>query len=243
MEENNSNQGFWVENSFEPNPDYQPKRKQKKHSEREPERRSDRKTDRQAQRMRSQSEYIMSRSRGLLQILSTYLPGLSSVMTLGSGLASLFGGFGKLLKWGCLILVIGFVVIVALLVGVATCTGTDDESKGSGSQTEVVADTTAVTAQPSEPELEPMAPEPEVTEPEVTEVEEQQVEEQTTEPEIAEPKAEEPEVAEPVKPVKEPEPQQQAKPKPRKRTTTQEPKKKKGTGFRLEKVDHIPRPQ
>ncbi len=238
MEENNSNQGFWVENSFEPNPDYQPKRKQKKHSEREPERRSDRKTDRQAQRMRSQSEDIMSRSRGLLQILSTYLPGLSSVMTLGSGLASLFGGFGKLLKWGCLILVIGFVVIVALLVGVATCTGTDDESKGSSSQTEVVADTTAVTAQPSEPEPEPMAPEPEVTE-----VEEQQVEEQTTEPEIAEPKAEEPEVAEPVKPVKEPEPQQQAKPKPRKRTTTQEPKKKKGTGFRLEKVDHIPRPQ
>ena len=243
MEENNSNQGFWVENSFEPNPDYQPKRKQKKHSEREPERRSDRKTDRQAQRMRSQSEDIMSRSRGLLQILSTYLPGLSSVMTLGSGLASLFGGFGKLLKWGCLILVIGFVVIVALLVGVATCTGTDDESKGSGSQTEVVADTTAVTAQPSEPELEPMAPEPEVTEVEEQQVEEQQVEEQTTEPEIAEPKAEEPEVAEPVKPVKEPEPQQQAKPKPRKRTTTQEPKKKKGTGFRLEKVDHIPRPQ
>lgn len=243
MEENNSNQGFWVENSFEPNPDYQPKRKQKKHSEREPERRSDRKTDRQAQRMRSQSEDIMSRSRGLLQILSTYLPGLSSVMTLGSGLASLFGGFGKLLKWGCLILVIGFVVIVALLVGVATCTGTDDESKGSGSQTEVVADTTAVTAQPSEPELEPMAPEPEVTEVEEQQVEEQQVEEQTTEPEIAEPKAEEPEVAEPVKPVKEPEPQQQAKPKPRKRTTTQEPKKKNGTGFRLEKVDHIPRPQ
>ena len=238
MEENNSNQGFWVENSFEPNPDYQPKRKQKKHSEREPERRSDRKTDRQAQRMRSQSEDIMSRSRGLLQILSTYLPGLSSVMTLGSGLASLFGGFGKLLKWGCLILVIGFVVIVALLVGVATCAGTDDESEGSGSQTEVVAGTTAVTAQPAEPEPEPMAPEPEVTE-----VEEQQVEEQTTEPEIAEPKAEEPEVAEPVKPVKEPEPQQQAKPKPRKRTTTQEPKKKKGTGFRLEKVDHIPRPQ
>ena len=231
MEENNSTQGFWVENSFEPNPDYQPKRKQKKHSEREPERRS----DRQAQRMRSQSEDIMSRSRGLLQILSTYRPGLSSVMTLGSGLASLFGGFGKLLKWGCLILVVGFVVIVALLVGVATCMGTDDESKGSSSQTEVVADTTAVTAQPSEPEPEPMAPEPEVTE-----VEEQQVEEQTTEPEIAEPKAEEPEVAEPVK---EPEPQQQAKPKPRKRTTTQEPKKKKGTGFRLEKVDHIPRPQ
>jgi outer membrane biosynthesis protein TonB len=156
-------------------------------------------------------------------------------MTLGSGLSSLFGGFGKLLKWGCLILVIGFVAIVALLVGVATCTGTDDKSKGSSSQTEVVADTTAVTAQPSEPEPEPMAPEPEVTE-----VEEQQVEEQTTEPEIAEPKAEEPEVAEPVK---EPEPQQQAKPKPRKRTTTQEPKKKKGTGFRLEKVDHIPRPQ
>ena len=234
MEENNSNQGFWVENSFEPNPDYQPKRKQKKHSEREPERRS----DRQAQRMRSQSEDIMSRSRGLLQILSTYLPGLSSVMTLGSGLSSLFGGFGKLLKWGCLILVIGFVAIVALLVGVATCTGTDDESKGSSSQTEVVADPPAATAQPSEPEPEPMAPEPEVTE-----VEEQQVEEQTTEPEIAEPKAEEPEVAEPVKPVKEPEPQQQTKPKPRKRTTTQEPKKKKGTGFRLEKVDHIPRPQ
>ena len=236
MEENNSNQGFWVENSFEPNPDYQPKRKQKKHSEREPERRSDRKTDRQAQRMRSQSEDIMSRSRGLLQILSTYLPGLSSVMTLGSGLASLFGGFGKLLKWGCLILVIGFVAIVALLVGVATCTGTDDESKGSGSQTEVVADTTAVTAQPSEPEPEPMAPEPEVTE-----VEEQQVEEpEAAEPEIEAPKAEEPEVAEPVK---EPEPQQQAKPKPRKRTTTQEPKKKKGYGFRLEKVDHIPRPE
>ena len=238
MEENNSNQGFWVENSFEPNPDYQPKRKQKKHAEEEPERRSDRKTDRRAQQMKSQTEDIMSRTRGLLQILSTYLPGLSTVMTLGSGLASLFGGFGKLLKWGCLILVIGFVAIVALLVGVATCTGTDDESKGSGSQTEVVADTTAVTAQPSEPEPEPMAPEPEVTE-----VEEQQVEEQTTEPEIAEPKAEEPEVAEPVKPVKEPEPQQQAKPKPRKRTTTQEPKKKKGTGFRLEKVDHIPRPQ
>ena len=238
MEENNSNQGFWVENSFEPNPDYQPKRKQKKHSEREPERRSDRKTDRRAQQMRSQSEDIMSRSRGLLQILSTYLPGLSTVMTLGSGLSSLFGGFGKLLKWGCLILVIGFVAIVALLVGVATCTGTDDESKGSGSQTEVVADPPAATAQPSEPEPEPMAPEPEVTE-----VEEQQVEEQTTEPEIAEPKAEEPEVVEPVKPVKEPEPQQQAKPKPRKRTTTQEPKKKKGTGFRLEKVDHIPRPQ
>ena len=243
MEENNSNQGFWVENSFEPNPDYQPKRKQKKHAEEEPERRSDRKTDRRAQQMKSQTEDIMSRSRGLLQILSTYLPGLSSVMTLGSGLASLFGGFGKLLKWGCLILVIGFVAIVALLVGVATCTGTDDESKGSGSQTEVVADTTAVTAQPSEPEPEPMAPEPEVTEVEEQQVEEQQVEEQTTEPEIAEPKAEEPEVAEPVKPVKEPEPQQQAKPKPRKRTTTQEPKKKKGTGFRLEKVDHIPRPQ
>jgi hypothetical protein len=239
MEENNNGQGFWVESNFEPNPNYQPRHKSKKHSEEEPERRSDRKTDRQAQRMRSQSEDIMSRSRGLLQILSTYLPGLSTVMTLGSGLSSLFGGFGKLLKWGCLILVVGFVVIVALLVGVATCMGTDDESKGSSSQTEVVADTTAVTAQPSEPEPEPMAPEPEAPE-----VEEQQVEEpEAAEPEIEAPKAEEPEVVEPVKPVKEPEPQQQAKPKPRKRTTTQEPKKKKGTGFRLEKVDHIPRPQ
>ena len=154
MEENNSNQGFWVENSFEPNPDYQPKRKQKKHSEREPERRS----DRQAQRMRSQSDDIMSRTRGLLQILSTYLPGLSTVMTLGSGLSSLFGGFGKLLKWGCLILVIGFVAIVALLVGVATCTGTDDESNGSSSQTEIVADPPAATAEPSEPESELMKP-------------------------------------------------------------------------------------
>lgn len=239
MEENNSNQGFWVENSFEPNPDYQPKRKQKKPAEREYEREPERRSDRQAQRMRSQSEDIMSRSRGLLQILSTYLPGLSSVMTLGSGLASLFGGFGKLLKWGCLILVVGFVVIVALLVGVATCTGTDDESKGSSSQTEVVADPPAATAEPSEPESELMKPEPEAPE-----VEEQQVEEpEAAEPEIEAPKAEEPEVVEPVKPVKEPEPQQQAKPKPRKRTTTQEPKKKKGTGFRLEKVDHIPRPQ
>ena len=239
MEENTSKQGFWVENSFEPNPDYQPKRKQKKQAEEEPERRSDRKTDRRAQQMKSQSEDIMSRTRGLLQILSAYLPGLSTVMTLGSGLSSLFGGFGKLLKWGCLILVIGFVAIVALLVGVATCTGTDDESNGSSSQTEIVADPPAATAEPSEPESELMKPEPEAPE-----VEEQQVEEpEAAEPEIEAPKAEEPEVVEPVKPVKEPEPQQQAKPKPRKRTNTQEPKKKKGTGFRLEKVDHIPRPQ
>ena len=66
MEENTSKQGFWVENSFEPNPDYQPKRKQKKQAEEEPERRSDRKTDRRAQQMKSQSEDIMSRTRGLL---------------------------------------------------------------------------------------------------------------------------------------------------------------------------------
>lgn len=238
MEENTSKQGFWVENSFEPNPDYQPKRKQKKQAEEEPERRSDRKTDRRAQQMKSQTDDIMSRSRGLLQILSTYFPGLSTLMTLGSGLASLFGGFGKLLKWGCLILVIGFVAIVALLVGVVTCTGTDDESKGSSSQTEVVADPPAATAEPAEPEPEPTEPEPEAPE-----VEEQQVEEpaEVSESEIEEPEVVELEVVEPVKQEKEAEPKkQQAKPKPRKRTTTQEPQKKKGTGFRLEKVDHIP---
>ena len=161
MEENNNKQGFWVENSFEPNPDYQPKRKPKKHAESEPdsrydrpperpsERHYDRRSDRQPRQMRSQSEDIMYRSRGLLQILSTYLPGLSTVMTLGSGLSSLFGGFGKLLKWGCLILVIGFVVIVALIIGVATFTGTEDEVKGKR-QTETVVESKAEDSNVSE---------------------------------------------------------------------------------------------
>lgn len=197
MEDNNNGQGFWVESNFEPNPNYQPKRKKKATSE------------------------------------------LSGILSLGSGIASLFGGLGKLLKRGCLILVIGVVVIIALLWGIGTCMGIDDD----GNQVKAVADSTVVDSEPvAEPEPIVEA-EPELIEPEfeAPEVEEQPMEEpEVVEPEIAEPEVVEPEVVEPVKPVEEPKPQQQAKPKSRKRTTTQEPQKKKGTGFRLEKVDHIP---
>lgn len=252
MEENNSNQGFWVENSFEPNPDYQPKRKQKKHSEREPERRF----DRQAQRMRSQSDDIMSRTRGLLQILSTYLPGLSSVMTLGSGLASLFGGFGKLLKWGCLILVIGFVVIVALIIGVATFTGTEDEVKGKR-QTETVVESKAEDSNVSEDkeasnppvednqdiellttDEEPVGQEEAepVVEDEVEPVvkeEEAPVEEEKAEPVVEKKK-------EPAKTTPEPKKVQPKKQNPRKQNTVNTPQKTNGSGFKLEKVDRIP---
>ena len=209
MEENNNGRGFWVESNFEPNPNYQPKRKQRKTSDK-------------------------ARFNSVLPMLTTFFPRLSGILSLGSGIASLFGGLGKFLKRGCLILIIGIIVIIALLWGIGTCMGIDDD----GHQVKAVADSTVVKSEPvaepepiAEPESEPMEPEPEAPE-----VEEQQMEE----PEVAEPEIAEPEVVEPVKPIEEPKPQQQAKPKPRKRTNTQEPQKKKGTGFRLEKVDHIP---
>ena len=209
MEENKNGQGFWVESNFEPNPNYQPKRKQRKTSDK-------------------------ARFNSVLPMLTTFFPRLSGILSLGSGIASLFGGLGKFLKRGCLILIIGIIVIIALLWGIGTCMGIDDD----GHQVKAVADSTVVKTEPvaepepiAEPEPEPMEPEPEAPE-----VEEQQMEE----PEVAEPEIAEPEVVEPVKPIEEPKPQQQAKPKPRKRTNTQEPQKKKGTGFRLEKVDHIP---
>ena len=268
MEENNNKQGFWVENSFEPNPDYQPKRKPKKHAESEPdsrydrpperpsERHYDRRSDRQPRQMRSQSEDIMYRSRGLLQILSTYLPGLSTVMTLGSGLSSLFGGFGKLLKWGCLILVIGFVVIVALIIGVATFTGTEDEVKGKR-QTETVVESKAEDSNVSEDkeasnppvednqdiellttDEEPVGQEEAepVVEDEVEPVvkeEEAPVEEEKAEPVVEKKK-------EPAKTTPEPKKVQPKKQNPRKQNTVNTPQKTNGSGFKLEKVDRIP---
>ena len=231
MEENNNGQGFWVESNFEPNPNYQPKRKQRKTSDKEAGSRS----NRQAQQLKSQAEGIQSRLNGVLTLLTTFFPRLSGIMSLGNAIVSFFGGLGKLLKRGCLILIIGIIVIIALLWGIGTCMGIDDD----GNQVKAVADSTIVESEPvAEPE--PIA-EPE---PEAPEVEEQQMEEpEVAEPEIEEPEVEEPEVVEPVKPVEEPKPQQQAKPKPHKRTNTQEPQKKKGYGFKLEKVDHIPRPE
>ncbi len=260
MEENNSNQGFWVENSFEPNPDYQPKRKQKKHAERETDsrydRQSDREYDRQARQMRSHSDDVMSRSRGLLQILSTYIPGLSNVMMLGSGLASLFGGFGKLLKWGCLILVIGFVAIVALIIGVATFTGTEDEVKGKH-QTETVVESTAEENNVSEDEEANNPPAEDDQDLELLTTDDEPVGQEEAEPvvedevesvakeeeapvvqEKEEPVVEEKE--EPVKTTPEPKKVQPKKQKPRKQNTVNTPQKNKGTGFKLEKVDRIP---
>ena len=244
MEENNNKQGFWVENSFEPNPDYQPKRKPKKHAESEPdsrydrpperpsERHYDRRSDRQPRQMRSQSEDIMYRSRGLLQILSTYLPGLSTVMTLGSGLSSLFGGFGKLLKWGCLILVIGFVVIVALIIGVATFTGTEDEVKGKR-QTETVVESKAEDSNVSEDKEASNPPVEDNQDIELLTTDEEPVGQEEAEPVVEKKK-------EPAKTTPEPKKVQPKKQNPRKQNTVNTPQKTNGSGFKLEKVDRIP---
>lgn len=154
MEENKNGQGFWVESNFEPNPNYQPKRKKKAK-----------------------------------------------------------GGLGKLFKRGCLILIIGAVVIIALLWGLGLCMGTDDD----GHQVKAVADSTIVESEPvAEPEpVEVAVPESEPEKPKVTS-------QQNPEP----------------KAVK-----QNKSVRKRSKTTETPPTtttKKKGYGFRLERVDHIP---
>lgn len=180
MEENKNGQGFWVESNFEPNPNYQPKRKKKAK-----------------------------------------------------------GGLGKFLKRGCLILVVGIVVIIALLWGLGTCMGIDDD----GHQVKAVADSTIVESEPvAEPET--------IAEPET----EQEVTEPVEEPAIVEePKPEPVEVSvpepEPEKPKVTPQQNPQSKAVNRNKSTrkrsskstdTPPTKKKKGYGFRLERVDHIP---
>ena len=148
MEENKNGQGFWVESNFEPNPNYQPKRRQKAKGG--------------TSKHKAGNSSVLSGLNALLPSLTRFFPRLSGIISLGTGIVSLFGGLGKFLKRGCLILVVGIVVIIALLWGLGTCMGIDDD----GHQVKAVADSTIVESEPvAEPET---IAEPE-TEQEVTE--------------------------------------------------------------------------
>lgn len=103
MEENKNGQGFWVESNFEPNPNYQPKRRQKAKGG--------------TSKHKAGNSSALSGLNALLPSLTRFFPRLSGIISLGTGIVSLFGGLGKFLKRGCLILVVGIVVIIALLCG------------------------------------------------------------------------------------------------------------------------------
>ena len=225
MEENKNGQGFWVESNFEPNPNYQPKRRQKAKGG--------------TSKHKAGNSSALSGLNALLPSLTRFFPRLSGIISLGTGIVLLFGGLGKFLKRGCLILVVGIVVIIALLWGLGTCMGIDDD----GHQVKAVADSTIVESEPvAEPET--------IAEPET----EQEVTEPVEEPAIVEePKPEPVEVSvpepEPEKPKVTPQQNPQSKAVNRNKSTrkrsskftdTPPTKKKKGYGFRLERVDHIP---
>ena len=113
MEEYKNGQGFWVESNFEPNPNYQPKRRQKAKGG--------------TSKHKAGNSSALSGLNALLPSLTRFFPRLSGIISLGTGIVSLFGGLGKFLKRGCLILVVGIVVIIALLWGLGTCMGIDDD--------------------------------------------------------------------------------------------------------------------
>ena len=113
MEENNNGQGFWVESNFEPNPNYQPKRRQKAKGG--------------TSKHKAGNSSALSGLNALLPSLTRFFPRLSGIISLGTGIVSLFGGLGKFLKRGCLILVVGIVVIIALLWGLGTCMVIDED--------------------------------------------------------------------------------------------------------------------
>ena len=197
MEENKNGQGFWVESNFEPNPNYQPKRRQKAKGG--------------TSKHKAGNSSVLSGLNALLPSLTRFFPRLSGIISLGTGIVSLFGGLGKFLKRGCLILVVGIVVIIALLWGLGTCMGIDDD----GHQVKAVADSTIVESEPvAEPETIVSVPEPEPEKPKVTPQQNPQ-----------------------SKAVNR---NKSTRKRSSKSTDTPPTKKKKGYDFRLERVDHIP---